>query len=218
MGVERTLTILVHGLWMPSAFMELQRRHLDQMGFDAVVYTYPTMRLSLTENADRLAGYAAATGAPAIHWVGHSMGGLLILHMLARTPGMVPGRVVMQGTPYHGSYAARTLAQFDFGAHLLGRSMQEWDEIDKPAAYPGREIGVIAGSLGLGLGRLIAWGLPEPNDGVVSVEETELPEARDHIVLPVSHSGMLLAKSVVHQTGAFLREGRFDHHAEASHA
>jgi hypothetical protein len=92
--------------------------------------------------------------------------------------------------------------------------MREWMECAKPAAFPGREIGVIAGSVGVGLGRVVARKLPTPNDGVVTVEETECEAACDRIVLPINHMGMLVSRRVARQTGVFLRSGRFDHGAE----
>jgi hypothetical protein len=52
--------------------------------------------------------------------------------------------------------------------------------------------------------------VPEPSDGVVTVEETRLPGLSDHLVLPVSHSGMLISQEVARQTAAFLRDGRFE--------
>jgi hypothetical protein len=69
--------------------------------------------------------------------------------------------------------------------------------------------GVIAGSMSVGMGRIVARGLPVPNDGVVTIDETRLACATDHIVLPVSHSAMLLSKQVARQTAAFLNNGRF---------
>ena len=205
------MTVLVHGLWMHGVVMELQRCYLARDGFDAVCYSYPSMRLSLTGNADRLARFARALAAPCIHWVGHSLGGLVILRMLARGPALPPGRVVLLGVPYGDGYARRALAASRLGARLLGRSIGEWIDSEKPDDFPGREIGVIAGSRSRGLGRVIARGLPAPNDGVVTVAETQLAAARDRIVLPVSHSGMLFSRSVARQSGAFLRDGRFDH-------
>ena len=75
----------------------------------------------------------------------------------------------------------------------------------------GREIGVIAGSLPLGIGRFVAPDLPAPSDGVVSVAETRLPAMRDHIVLNVSHSGMLISRAVARQICVFLHDGAFEH-------
>jgi hypothetical protein len=120
--------------------------------------------------------------------------------------------VVLLGVPYGDGYARRALAASRLGARMLGRSIGEWIDIRKPANIPGREIGVIAGSLSRGLGRVVARGLPTPNDGVVTVAETELAAACDRIVLPVSHSGMLLSRRVARQSGAFLRAGRFERH------
>jgi len=208
---ERAITVLVHGLWMHGVVMQLQRYYLAREGFDAVCYSYPSMRFSLTGNADRLAQFARALAAPRVHWVGHSLGGLVILRMLAREPALPPGRVVLLGVPYGDGYAQRALAASPLAARLLGRSIAEWTTIEKPEDFPGREIGVIAGSRSRGLGRLVARGLPTRNDGLVTVAETRLAAARDCIVLPVSHSGMLLSRSVARQSGAFLRDGRFDH-------
>jgi hypothetical protein len=75
------------------------------------------------------------------------------------------------------------------------------------------EIGVIAGNLSAGLGRLIARGLPAPNDGVITVQETRLPDMRDHIVMPINHAGMLLSAGVARQVCEFIRNGAFSHGA-----
>jgi pimeloyl-ACP methyl ester carboxylesterase len=207
----RAITVLVHGLWVHGMLMQLQRRYLARMGFDAVCYSYPSVRLTLTENADRLAQYARTLSAPVIHWVGHSLGGLVILRMLERAAALPPGRVVLLGSPYGRSYAGRALAGSALGARMLGRSMGEWLHMERPAQFPGREIGVIAGTLGIGLGRVFAPDLPAPNDGAVTVAETRITAACDHIELPVTHTGMVFSRRVARATGAFLRDGRFDH-------
>jgi pimeloyl-ACP methyl ester carboxylesterase len=211
----RSIVILVHGVWMHGVTMELQRFYLAQSGFDAQCYSYHSVSPTLSENAQRLADYAHAQSASEIHWVGHSLGGLVILRMLECAPDLPPGRIVLMGTPFQGSYAARMLATHQFGEMALGNSLAEWFARDKPAGFPGREIGIIAGTSRFGLGALVAPDLPGPNDGAVSVEETLIPGALDHIVLPVSHSGMLVSHAVAVQTGAFLRNARFDHDAVA---
>jgi hypothetical protein len=75
----------------------------------------------------------------------------------------------------------------------------------------GCEIGVIAGRMPVGAGRIVAPDLPAPHDGAVTVEETRLPAMRDHVVLNVSHSGMLVSRAVAQQVEAFLRNGAFEH-------
>ena len=79
---------------------------------------------------------------------------------------------------------------------------------DAPRWQGPTEVGVIAGDHALGFGRLIGH-LPEPNDGTVAVEETRLDGATDHVVLPVSHTGLLVSEAVVGATVNFLSSGRF---------
>ncbi len=71
-----------------------------------------------------------------------------------------------------------------------------------------RDLGVIAGNLARGVGRL--WGTLEgPSDGTVLVAETQLVGAEDHLVLPVSHTGMVFSKAVASAAGRFLSTGKF---------
>jgi pimeloyl-ACP methyl ester carboxylesterase len=165
MSAQHVRVVLVHGLWVHGVLMQLQRRYLARMGFDAVCYSYPSVRFTLTGNADRLAQVARTLGAPTIHWVGHSLGGLVILRMLERESALPPGRIVLAGVPYCDSHAGRALAGSALGARMLGHSMREWVDSNKPAHFPGRDIGVIAGTLSVGIGLIIAPDLPVPNDG-----------------------------------------------------
>ena len=201
--------VLVHGLWVPGIAMELMRRRIARHGFRALAYSYPSMRLTLAENAERLARYCRELDAPRVSLVGHSLGGLIVLRMLEHGPGFKPGRIVLTGAPVSESFAARRLARLPGGRAALGRSLPDWLEAGRTALDRRLEIGVIAGRLPVGIGRLVAPDLPAPSDGVVSVAETRLPAMRDHVVLNVSHSGMLVSRAVVHQICAFLRDGKF---------
>jgi pimeloyl-ACP methyl ester carboxylesterase len=202
--------VIVHGLWVHGLVMELMRRRLARGGYRVVTYSYPSMRLTLAENAERLERYCRKLPAPRVHFVGHSLGGLVVLRMLERASGWTPGRVVLTGTPYGGTFAGRRLAGLPGGRAALGRSMRRWLSPMRLPPATACEIGVIAGALSLGLGRVVAPDLPAPNDGVISVEETRVPGMRDHIVLNVSHSGMLVSRAVVQQICAFLRAGAFE--------
>ena len=83
---------------------------------------------------------------------------------------------------------------------LLQRRERRWTHA--------RELGIVAGSQPIGVGQLLA-AFDEENDGTVAVSETRMPGAADHIVLPVSHLGMLVSARVARETGTFLTQGRF---------
>lgn len=203
--------VLVHGLWVHGIAMELLRRRVERGGFRAVAYSYPSMRLTLAQNAERLARYCRELAAPRLHFVGHSLGGLIVLRMIERAAGLEPGRIVLMGVPVAASLAAQRLARLPAGRAALGRTMVEWLDSVRLAVSGGRDVGVMAGRMPVGLGRIVAPDLPLPNDGAVSVAETLLPGARDNILLNVSHSGMLVSRAVARQVCAFLRNGAFDH-------
>lgn len=201
--------ILVHGLWMHGIVMALMRHRIERCGYHVLSYSYPSMDLSLAENAERLSRFCIEQGAGRLHFVGHSLGGPVILTLLENAAALDIGRIVLAGPPYAGSFAARRFEQLPGGHKALGCSIRQWLDHGRAADYARYEIGVIAGSSNIGLGSLIAPDLPRPNDGVVTVEETRVPGARDHIVLRASHSSMLVSAEVARQLCAFLRTGAF---------
>lgn len=201
--------IIIHGLWMHGLVMGRLARRIKQEGFTAHTYSYPTMRLTLHENAERFARYCADLAVPRIDIVAHSMGGLVALKMLEMHRHVRCGRLILMGTPYTGSFAARRLVRWPGGSKLLGRSMAQWLGAAQPVPGGVADIGIIAGTRGYGLGRLLAPDLPQPHDGVVAVAETAVPGVNRRIELKVGHTGMLLSREVARQCGAFLRNGQF---------
>jgi alpha-beta hydrolase superfamily lysophospholipase len=156
-----------------------------------------------------LASFVRELAAPQVHFVGHSLGGLVIHRFLERFPEQPPGRVVFLGTPSVASRAAEHAGRFAPIAHLMGRSVAE--ELLQPRERLWRHthpLGIVAGTQPLGLGQLLAH-FQEDNDGTVAVSETRMPGATDHIALPVSHLGMLVSPRAAHETGLFLTQGRF---------
>lgn len=205
--------ILIPGLWMPAAILLPWQWRLQAAGHAVRRFAYPSWRNGLAANVEALARCLADTPGRPIHLVGHSLGGLLILSLLARGRDEELGRLgraVLLGSPALGSHAAARLGASAWGARLVGRSLADWLTAPPPALPPGTEAGVIAGTRSLGLGRLLG-SLPRPNDGAVAVAETRLPGASDFITLPVSHSGMLLSAACAAQVAHFLAQGRFRH-------
>jgi len=202
--------VYVHGLWLSGheAFL-LGRRLEKERGYDWRPFNYASTLLTMSEIAAALNDFIGTIEAPTVHLVGHSLGGLVILRCLERYPQQPQGRVVFLGTPSLASRVANTVGRFRFGRALLGQAVGEellyahqrkWDHV--------RELGIIAGTQSLSLGRLVV-DFHEDNDGTVAVSETLLPGATAHLLLPVSHTGMLISPRVAHEVGQFLETGRF---------
>lgn len=200
--------VLVHGLWMPGTEMALLRRRLRACGLRPYQFAYPSVTADLEDNARRLARFVSTIDAQELNFVGHSLGGLVILSLLARYPEPRPGRVVLIGTPFSGCHTARCLSRTSL-RWILGRSREALLTEGRTWAG-GRELGVIAGDVGIGFSLWLSPRPPGPHDGAVTVEETRVPGMTDHIVLKVFHTGMLFSRQVARQVCAFLNSGRFE--------
>ena len=214
MDDNKEAVVLVHGLWMKGPEMMLLRLRLRQAGFSVHQFSYLTVWRGLAENARRLQAKLSTIEAPAVHFVAHSLGGLVVRQLFYDFPQQRPGRVVTLGTPHRGSQVAEVLARFGVTKPLLGQSRLALQG-EAPPWSGTHELGSLAGSLPAGLGRLIDR-LPLPNDGTVAVEETELEGMDDHLIMPVSHSSMLFVPEVARQVVHFLRHGRFHHLSDAT--
>src|SRR3990172_7567181 len=161
--------IVVHGLWVPGLAMSPLAARLAAQGFRCHLFRYAGRNHPMEANAERLLRFAHALG-PA-HFVGHSLGGLVILEALGAAPGVAAGKVVLLGTPAAGSFSGRRFAGHRFGRWLLGRSESLWRERGAARRRRPGPLGGVAGTMPPGLGRALGR-LPVPNDGVVCVEET----------------------------------------------
>ena len=208
--------VYVHGLWMPGEESLILRHRLTQeFALTLHAFRYSAVSASMTAITARLQAFVRGLEVPEVHFLGHSLGGLVIHRFLERFPVQPAGRAVFLGTPCVGSRAAELASRFAPVAHLMGQSVAE--ELLQPRARRwthDRPLGIVGGTQPIGFGRLLAH-FDEDNDGTVAVSETRMPGAADHIVLPVSHLGLLLSARVAHETGLFLTQGRF---SPASHA
>jgi pimeloyl-ACP methyl ester carboxylesterase len=202
--------VYVHGLWLPGEESLLLRQRLaEEFGLTLHWFRYFGASETMSDITARLRDFVRELAAPEVHLLGHSLGGLVIYRFLERFPQQPPGRVVFLGVPCVASRAAEHAGRFAPLAHLMGPSVAEelltvrerrWTHV--------RPLGIVAGSQPLGLGQFFAR-FDEDNDGTIAVSETRLPGATDHVVLPVSHLGMLLSARVAHEAGVFLTQGHF---------
>jgi pimeloyl-ACP methyl ester carboxylesterase len=202
--------LALHGWGLAPFTVGLWCHRLRKAGFEASAFPYRSLAGTLDESGHALAQHVrmmARCGGP-VHLVGHSLGGLVILHALSRHRLTGVGRVVLVGTPFQGSAVARQLDACAGGRLLLGRAITQWCPFDALAMAADVQIGILAGSRPFGIGRWLV-ALPVPNDGTVTVAETHVPFAADHLIMPVTHSEMLIARAVTTQITQFLRAGVF---------
>ena len=215
------VVVYVHGLWLRGHEGVLLRRRLGRaLDAETRSFTYSSVGATIADNALALNRYLAEIPTDTLHLVGHSLGGLVLLKLFemlgmasAGSPGgggLPPGRIVLLGSPVRGSRSAQRLARLPFGRALLGRTVGDVLLEPRESRWEGsRDLGVIAGDLAFGLGRLLGP-MGAPSDGTVLVEETRLAGAAEHLRLGVSHSAMPYSATVARQTAAFLRDGRFE--------
>ena len=206
--------VCVHGYLSHGLGMYLIKRRLErEYGMRALLFSYASVSGTLNENAAALSAFIHEQQLDGVHIIGHSLGGVLALRALAMDPNSLPGRVVCLGSPLTGSRAAKILGELEWAEDIIGRSLSDGvihQAANVWAAPVARqyEIGVIAGTSPLGLGRLVA-DFDEDNDGTIAVSETRLDGAKDHLLMRVSHKGMLVSSDVADQAVAFLRRGEF---------
>jgi pimeloyl-ACP methyl ester carboxylesterase len=207
--------VLLHGLARTSRSFRKMERALQGAGFLTLNLDYASRKRRIETLADDIhsdvAQFAGRVGP--LHFVTHSMGGLLARVYLARYRPSRLQRVVLLGTPNGGSEIADLLKNLTLYRAFYGPAGQQigtqLDEFLTGLPSPDYALGIVAGNRTIDPVASF-FILPRPNDGRVSVDSSKLKGMADHIVLKTSHSLMLSNRGVIDQTIAFLREGRFE--------
>ena len=201
----RQRVLLLHGLFMRRPVMWRLARRFRDAGFETHLFGYSAQRHGpdgvLTRLRDVIAGMGSDT-----HLLGHSLGGVMALECLRREPSLTNGRVVCLGSPIAGSAASRGLVAARLG-FSLGRS-RNLLSVGVAQLPRGIEIGMIAGTHAVGIGRALSR-LGDAHDGTVGLHETRLPGLADHITLPVNHTALLWSPDAAAAAVRFIRFGRF---------
>jgi len=205
--------ILVHGLWMTGIEMTMLRHRLQQdHGFNCVQFSYHSVTGEIQDHVERLRALAKEQRCDRLHFVGHSLGGVIAYKMLETTNDLIDGRAVLLGSPLQGSTAVDAMSRWTLGRVAIGSAVCKELMSSETRRWDGRrDIGTIAGSVEMGFGRLFSEKLVSDSDGTVLISETKLDGAKDHIVLPVTHTSMVFSPLVTTQIVKFLRDGKFDH-------
>ena len=181
-------------------------------GYGVVNWHYASRRRSIAQNAEGFAREVAPRlrDATRVHFITHSLGGIVVRHFLAthRLPNL--GRVVMLAPPNRGSEVADVLQRSRLLARVkpvreLGTGSGSMPLALPPASFP---VGVIAGSRSH-IPLFARWMNGVPNDGVVAVERTKLAGMTDFVVLPRTHTFLPWSPDAIRQTFGFLEKGRF---------
>lgn len=208
--------VLLHGLARTADSMKSLEKRLSLEGYSVVNEDYPSRK----HNIEWLAQAAVGEGiknceqkklATKIHFVTHSLGGILVRVYLKAHPQKNIGRVVMLGPPNQGSEVVDQLKNAP-GFELLngpaGLQLGTADtDIPKSLGPVNFELGVIAGTQSINW--ILSSMLPEKNDGKVSVAATQVKGMRDFISLPTTHPFMMKNAAVIDQCLYFLRHGQF---------
>ena len=196
--------VLAPGLWMPGAAMGILAARLARHGWRVRIFGYRG-RAPYEANLEALARFADGQS----FFVGHSMGGVLILDMLNRHPEVQAQGAVLLGAPVRGCLAGRRFGGAGLGRWMMGACRELWNE--RPARWSrSAPLGVVAGTTPVGLGRMVGGRLPGLNDGVVRVDETEVEGMTARALVAQGHSMLIVSGRVSELVHRFCSSGKFE--------
>lgn len=207
--------ILLHGLCRSSASMKKMEHALVKEGYVVLNVDYPSRTAGVEVLSENVIGTALRSPRLAetsqIHFVTHSLGGILVRCYFARHYELRLGRVVMLGPPNKGSEVADGLKHWSVFRKINGPAGSELGtdshSLPRRLGPVNLELGIIAGD------RSINWInsmiIPGPDDGKVSVESTKVEGMKEHVVVHRTHPFIMKARESIALTIRFLRSGSF---------
>ena len=210
---EGEAVVLLHGLGRTERSMMVLGQRLRWAGYEVTVASYPSRDADIATHVEHLAEAVqdCCADEPVVHFVGHSLGGLVIRSYLA-SPDVEPrGRVVLLAPPSKGSELADWIRDLPIGSEALGPTGRALgtDTTDLPGLRraPGYEMGIISGNRSLNpIGSIV---IPGPDDGMVGVERSRV-EGVPVVVLPRSHTFIMNSRFTADAVIDFLRTGAFE--------
>jgi len=207
--------IFLHGLARTSGSMNKIATVFESAGYAIANTNYPSRKFPIEDLAPLAieAGLNTCPDDSTIHFVTHSLGGILVRYYLQENEIDNLGRVVMMAPPNQGSQVVdrlRDLAAYKMMNGPAGLQLGT-DEKGIPAMLGSvdYEVGIIAGTRTVN--PILSQYLPNPDDGKVAVENTKVEGMSDFIVVPSSHTFIMRSTVAIDQTLRFIRTGKFSH-------
>ncbi len=207
--------VLFHGLARTKRSMTKMEKHLYAEGFGVLNMGYPSRSKTIEELAEEIIPHSIMLchekGARKIHFVTHSLGGIMVRYYLKHHHVSELGRVVMLSPPNGGSEIVDKFRQNCIFKWLNGPAGQQLgtdkDSLPKKLGSVAFELGVITGDRSINL--LLSIIIPGTNDGKVSVTNAKVDGMKEFIIIHSSHPFIMKNRHAIDHTTAFLRHGTF---------
>ncbi|MDJ0877810.1 MAG: alpha/beta fold hydrolase [Halieaceae bacterium] len=207
--------ILLHGLARTAGSMEPLAAFLSERDYRVVNVDYPSRHYRIEELADVAVPAALddCEEATRVHFVTHSMGGILVRQFLAHHQLNSLGRVVMLGPPNQGSEVVDKLGTMPGFEWLNGEAGLQLgtgaDSLPRTLGPADFDLGIIAGTASIN--PMLSTVIPGDDDGKVSVERARLEGMNDFITVPATHTFLMQNREVMRQVAHYLEHGTFLH-------
>jgi len=211
--------VLLHGLGRTAKSMSYMEQRLSDAGYTVFNYDYESRKKeidSLVEDLQQFIENCCPRKEITMHFVTHSLGGILVRALIAGNRPANLGRVVMLSPPNKGSEAVDYFGDYVFFEKIFGPAAAQLGTT--PESFPNRlgpadfELGIITGDRTID--PISSWIIPGADDGKVAIERTKLEGMADFMVIHVSHAFIMEDQKVVDEVIHFLQHGRFMHKTE----
>ncbi len=209
--------VIMHGLARSPRSMKKAERFLRRQGYRVLNFGYPSRKYPIEVLSEQylkpfIEANCPEDGRP-VHFLTHSMGGIVVRHYLKHISPDRASRVVMLAPPNQGSEVVDRQRHWKIFQWILGPAGQQLgtDDASLPAQMGAVdfELGVIAGDRSIEL--LHSWLiLPGADDGKVSVERAKIPGMTDFLLMHHTHTFIMQSDTVLKQVDHFFRTGKFE--------